>query len=110
MRPWLMTLPKTRWSVPTSHPLRFQGCQSSACPSFLHPHFSILDIVLYDIEDFLCTVNAYVLELYVKELDHEKDIVLPSDDDGAFVVWGADFEADAIVREEYEFGGVPTFF
>ena len=24
-----------------------------------------------------------------------------------FVDWGADFEADAIVREEDEFGGVP---
>lgn len=52
-------------------------------------------------------MNAYVLELYVKELDHEKDIVLPSDDDGAFVDWGADFKADAIVREEDELIGVP---
>ena len=34
-------------------------------------------------------------------------LVLPGDDDGDFVDWGADFEADAIVREEDELGGVP---
>lgn len=32
---------------------------------------------------------------------------MPGDNDSAFVDWGADFEADAIVREEDELGGVP---
>ena len=45
----------------------------------------------------------------VLELDREEDIILPGDDDSAFVDWGADFEIDAIVREEDELGGAPTY-
>ena len=48
-----------------------------------------------------------------KEADGEfgltaEEIILPGDDDSAFVDWGAEFEADAIVREEDELGGVPS--
>ena len=39
---------------------------------------------------------------------HEVEgVVLLGDDDGAFVDWSADFEADAIISEEDELGGVP---
>ena len=39
---------------------------------------------------------------------HEVEgVVLPGDDGSAFVDWSADFEADAIIREEDELGGVP---
>ena len=55
-------------------------------------------------------MDAHNLEFHITELDLEKDIVLPGDDDSAFIDWGADFEADAIVREEDELGGVPTYF
>ena len=73
----------------------------------LHPHLSIFDIVLHCIKDFLSIGNIYDLEFHITELDREKDIVLPGDDDSAFIDLGADFETDAIVREEDELGGVP---
>lgn len=73
----------------------------------LHPHLSVLDIVLDGIEDFFCIWDAHNLEFHITELDREKDIVLPGDDDGAFVDWGADFDAYTFVREEDELGGVP---
>ena len=73
----------------------------------LHPHLSVLDIVLDNIQNFLCIGNAHNLEFHITELDREKDIVLPGDDDSAFIDLGADFETDAIVREEDELGGVP---
>ena len=47
------------------------------------------------------------LEFHVTEADRVECVVLPGDDDSAFVDWGADFESDAIVREEDELGGVP---
>ena len=73
----------------------------------LHPHLSVLDIILDGIQNFLGIGDSHDLELHVPELDREEGVVLPGDDDGAFVDWGADFEADTIVREEYELGGVP---
>lgn len=73
----------------------------------LHPHLSVLDIVLDGVQNFIGVGNAHDLELHVPELDREEGVVLPGDDDGAFVDLGADFEADAIVREEDELGGVP---
>lgn len=76
----------------------------------LHPHLSVLNIVIDGIQNFRCIRDAHNLEFHVPEHDREKDIFLPGDEDGAFVDWGADFEADAIVIEEYEFGGVPTYF
>lgn len=78
-----------------------------ACPSLLHPHISVLDIVLDNIQNFLCIGNTHNLEFHITELGREKDIVLPGDDDVAFVDLGADFKADAIVREEDELIGVP---
>ena len=73
----------------------------------LHPHLSVLDIILHCIEDFFGVGNDHDLELHVPEVDRVEGVVLPGDDDGAFVDWGADFEANAIVREEDELGGVP---
>lgn len=74
----------------------------------LHPHLSILDIVLDSIQNFLGIRNAHDLEFHVPELDSEEGVVLPGDNDSAFVDWGADFEAHAIVRKEDELGGVPN--
>ena len=64
----------------------------------------------YYINDFLSIVNPYDLELYVTELDRKIGIVLPGDDDSAFIDLRADFEADAIVRKEDELGCVPSYF
>ena len=77
---------------------------------FLHPPLSIFNIVLHSIQDFLCIGNSHNLEFHIPELDREEDIVLPGDDDGAFVDCGADFEADAIVRKEDELSGIQTYF
>lgn len=73
----------------------------------LHPHLSVLDIVLDSVQNFFGVGDAHDLELHIPELDREEGIVLSGDDDGAFVDLGADFEADTIVREEDELGGVP---
>ena len=72
-----------------------------------HPHLSILHIVLHGIQDLLRIGDSQNLEFHIPEVDRIEGVVLPGDDDGAFVDWGADFEADAIVREEDELGGVP---
>ena len=76
----------------------------------LHPHLSIFDIVLHCIKDFLSIGNIYDLEFHITELDLEKDIVLPDDDDSAIIDWGVNFEADAIVRKEDELGGISNYF
>ena len=76
----------------------------------LYPRLSVLNIVLDGIDDFFCIWDAHNLEFHITELDREIGIVLLGDDDGTFVDWGADFEADAIVREEDEFGEVPIYF
>ena len=73
----------------------------------LHPHHSVLNIVLHRIQNLLSIGDAQNLEFHIPEADRVEGVVLPGDDDGAFVDWGADFEADAIVREEDELGGVP---
>lgn len=73
----------------------------------LYPHLSHLNIVLHCIQYLLGIGDSHNLEFHVPELDREEDIILPGDDDSAFVDWGADFETDAIVREEDELGGVP---
>ncbi len=73
----------------------------------LHPHLSALDIVLYGVQNFIGVWDSHDLELHVPELDREEGVVLPGDDDSAFVDWGADFEAHAFIRKEYELGGVP---
>lgn len=65
----------------------------------LHPHLSVLNIVLDGIDDFFCIWDAHHLEFHITELDREIGIVLPGDDDSAFIDLRADFEADAIVRE-----------
>lgn len=54
--------------------------------------------------------DAYIFAEMLTELYREKDIVLPGDDDSAFIDLSAYFETDAIVREEDEFDGVPTYF
>ena len=53
----------------------------------LHPHLSIFNIVLHYIEDFLSIWDAHDFKLRVPELDREEDIILPGDDDSAFVDW-----------------------
>ena len=73
----------------------------------LHPHHSVLNIVLHRIQNLLCIGDSHNLEFHITELDREKDIVLPGDDDTAVIDLGADFETDAVVREEDERGGVP---
>ena len=76
----------------------------------LHTDLSVLNIVLDGVQNFLCIRDAHNLEFHVPEPDREKDIVLPGDDDSAFIDLGADFEPDAIIREEDELGSVPTYF
>lgn len=73
----------------------------------LHPHISHLNILLHCIQHLLSIGDSQNREFHIPEADREKDIVLLGDDDGAFVDWGADFEADAIVRKEDELGSVP---
>lgn len=65
----------------------------------LHPHLSILHIVLHGIQDLLRIGYAQNLEIHIPEVDRVEGIVLPGDDDSAFIDLRADFEADAIVRE-----------
>ena len=72
-----------------------------------HPHLSHLNIVFHRIQHLLSIGDSQILESHIPEVDRVEGVVLPGDDDGAFVDWGADFEADAIVREEDELGGVP---
>ena len=76
----------------------------------LHPHLSHLNIVFHRIQHLLSIGDSQNLEIHIPEVDRVEGVVLPGDDDGAFVDWGADFEADAIVREEDEFGEVPIYF
>ena len=74
-------------------------------------------LILYSIplavsSPFLASIFLGAEFHVAKEADGEagltaEEIILPGDDDSAFVDWGADFEADAIVREEDELGGVP---
>ena len=71
----------------------------------LHPHLSHLNIVLDGIQNLLCIGDSQNLEIHIPEVDRVEGVVLPGDDDGAFVDWGADFEADGIFREEDELGG-----
>ena len=78
--------------------------------SSLHPHLSIFNIVLHCIQNLLSIGDSQNLEIHIPEVDRVEGVVLPGDDDCAFVDWGADFETDAIVREEDELGGVPTYF
>ena len=72
----------------------------------LHLHLSHLDINIHNIQHLLSIGDSQNLEFHVTEADRVECVVLPGDDDSAFVDWGADFEADAIVREEDELGGV----
>lgn len=72
-----------------------------------HPHLTILHIVLDSVQSFLCRGDSKNLEVNVPEGDGVEGVVLPCDDDGSLVGWCAYFEADAIVREEDELGGVP---
>lgn len=76
----------------------------------LYPRLSVLNIVLDGIDDFFCIWDAHHLEFHITELDREIGIVLPCDDDSAFIDLRADFEADAIVREEDELGGISNYF
>lgn len=74
-------------------------------------------LILYSIplavsSPFLASIFLGAEFHVAKEADGEagltsEEIILPGDDDSAFVDWGADFEADSIVREEDELGGVP---
>ena len=75
--------------------------------NFLHPHLSVLNIVFDRIQNLLCIGDSQNFEIHIPEVDRVEGVVLPGDDDGVFVDRGADFEADAIVREEGELGGVP---
>lgn len=72
-----------------------------------HPHLSILHIVLHGIQDLLRIGDSQNLEFHIPEVDRIEGVVLPGDDDSAFIDLGADFEPDAIVRKKDELGGVP---
>ena len=84
-------------------------CRSEAPPIciVLHPHLSVFDIVLHCVQDFFGIGDAHDLEIHVAELDREEHLVLPSDQDGAVLDLGADFETDTFSREEDELGDVP---
>lgn len=73
----------------------------------LHPHLSHLNIVLDGIQNLLCIGDSQNLEIHIPEVDRVEGVVLPGDDDSAFIDLGADFEPDAIVRKKDELGGVP---
>ena len=75
-----------------------------------YPHLSVLNIVLDGIQNLLRIGDSQNLEFHIPEADRVEGVVLPCDDDGAFVDWGADFEVDAIVRKEDELSGVQTYF
>ena len=62
------------------------------------------------IQNLFSIGDSQNLKFHIHKADRVEGLVLPFDDDGDFVDWGADFEADAIVREEDELGGVPTYF
>ena len=51
----------------------------------LHPHLSILHIILDHIQNFLCIGDSQNLEFHVTELDGVEGVVLPGDKDSAFV-------------------------
>ena len=82
-------------------------CEAPSMGIVLHPHLSHLNIVLHCIQHLLSIGDSQNLEFHIPEVDRVEGIVLPCDDDGSLVDWCADFEADAIVREEDELGGVP---
>ena len=77
---------------------------------YLHPHLSHLNIVLHCIQHLLCIVDSQNHEIHIPEVDRIEGLVLPCDDDGSLVGWCADFETDAVIREEDEPGGISTYF
>lgn len=66
----------------------------------LHPHLTVLNIVLDGIQNLLCIGDSQNLEIHIPEVDRIEGVVLTGNDDGAFVDWGSDFEADASVRRK----------
>ena len=73
----------------------------------LHPHLSHLNIVFHRIQHLLSIGDSQNLEFHIPEADRVEGVVLPGDDDSAFIELGADFEPDAIVRKKDELGGIP---
>ena len=73
----------------------------------LHPHHSVLNIVLHRIQNLLSIGDSQNLEFHITEADRVEGVVLPGDDDSAFIDLGADFEPDAIVRKKDKLGGIP---
>ena len=57
----------------------------------LHPHLSVLNIVFHRIQNLLRIGDSQNLEFHIPEVDGIEGVVLPGNDDGAFVDWGADF-------------------
>ena len=87
--------------------IAFFKCPSIEFKRHLHPHLSVLNIVLDGIQNLLCIGDSQNLEIHIPEVDRVEDVVLPGDDDCAFVDWGAYFEADVIVRKKDELGCIP---
>lgn len=53
----------------------------------LHPHLSHLNIVLHCIQNLLRIGDSQNLEIHIPEVDRVEGVVLPCDDDCAFVDW-----------------------
>lgn len=52
------------------------------------------------IQNLLCIGDSQNLEIHIPEVDRIEGVVLTGNDDGAFVDWSSDFEADASVRRK----------
>lgn len=102
---WLVEIEKGRRG--NDGQVVFFMCPRIEFKRHLHPHLSVLNIVLHCIQHLLSIGDSQNLEFHIPEVDRVEGVVLPCDDDGSLVGWCADFEADAIVREEDELGGVP---
>ncbi len=74
----------------------------------LHPHHSVLNIVLHRIHNLLCIGDSQNLEIHIPEVDRVEGVVLPGDDDATLVYRRADFEAYTFVRKEDELGCIPN--
>ncbi len=70
----------------------------------LHPHLTILHKILHYIQNFLSIGDSQNLEFHTAELDGVEGTILTGDKDNAIVEWGADLEADILIREKDDIG------
>ena len=86
--------------------IAFFKCPSIEFKRHLHPHHSVLNIVLDGIQNLLSIGDSQNLEIHIPEVDRVEGVVLPGDDEYR----RADDEVYAIIRKEDELSGVQTYF